>query len=254
MAASVAAAESTVQGAPLLELRDVDSGYGAFRALFGVSLSLAPGSVLALLGSNGAGKTTVARVCSGLIAPTKGQVLFEGVDVTGWRPYKFAQLGVVHAPEGRSVFASLTVSENLELTFRRTRGRAGVKAGLDEAYGLFPRLGERRTQQAGTLSGGEQRMLSLARVLVEKPRLLIADELSLGLAPLVVDEVYRTLETIRSSGTALLLVEQHVHHALAIADDAIVMTKGEVAYSGPVSELGDLQARVLGGPDSASGT
>jgi len=252
MAASVAAAESMENSAPLLELRDVDSGYGAFRALFGVSLSLAPGSVLALLGSNGAGKTTVARVCSGLITPTKGQVLFEGVDVTGWKPYKFAQLGVVHAPEGRSVFASLSVSENLELTFRRTRGRAGVRAGLDEAYGLFPRLGERRTQQAGTLSGGEQRMLSLARVLVEKPRLLIADELSLGLAPLVVDEVYRTLETIRSSGTALLLVEQHVHHALAIADDAIVMTKGEVAYAGPVSELGDLQARVLGGPESTS--
>jgi branched-chain amino acid transport system ATP-binding protein len=236
----------------LLELRDVDSGYGAFRALFGVSLCLAPGTVLALLGSNGSGKTTMARVCSGLIAPTRGQVLFEGVDVTGWRPYKFAQLGVVHAPEGRSVFSSLTVSENLELTFRRTRGRNGVRAALDEAFSLFPRLGERRTQQAGTLSGGEQRMLSLSRVLVEKPRLLIADELSLGLAPIVVDEVYRTLETIRNSGTTLLLVEQHVHHALAIADAAIVMTKGEVAYSGPVSELGDLQARVLGTADPAS--
>jgi branched-chain amino acid transport system ATP-binding protein len=253
MAATVTA-ESGASAAPLLQLVQVDSGYGAFRALFGVSFSLAPGSVLALLGSNGSGKTTIARVCSGLIAPTKGAVLFDGVDVTGWRPYKFARLGVVHAPEGRSVFASLTVSENLELTFRRTRGRSGVKDGLDEAYGLFPRLGERRTQQAGTLSGGEQRMLSLARVLVEKPRLLIADELSLGLAPLVVDEVYRTLETIRSSGTTLLLVEQHVHHALEIADHAIVMTKGEVAYSGPVSELGDLQARVLGGADSTSGS
>ena len=128
-----------------------------------------------------AGKTTIARVCSGS-SPDSGQVLFEGADVTGWKPFRFAQLGIVHAPEGRSVFASLTVEENLELTFRRTRGRAGVKAGLDEAYELFPRLGERRTQLAGTLSGGEQRMLSLARVLVEKPRLLIADELSLGLA------------------------------------------------------------------------
>jgi branched-chain amino acid transport system ATP-binding protein len=257
MAAS-AVAESGTSGAPLLELRDIDAGYGAFRALFGVSLSLAPGSVLALLGSNGCGKTTMARVCSGLITPTRGQVLFEGVDVTGWKPFRFAQLGVVHAPEGRSVFASLTVSENLELTFRRTRGRGGVHAALDEAYALFPRLGERRTQLAGTLSGGEQRMLSLSRVLVEKPRLLIADELSLGLAPLVVDEVYRTLETIRNAGTTLLLVEQHVHHALAIADDAIVMTKGEVAYSGPVSELGDLQARVLGttdpGPSNGPGS
>jgi len=246
MAAPATAPGARASGAPLLELRDVDAGYGPFRALFGVSFTLAPGAVLALLGSNGAGKTTIARVCSGLICPTRGQVFFDGADVTGRRPFKFAQLGVVHAPEGRSVFASLTVAENLELTFRRTRGRAGVSDALEEAYGLFPRLGERRTQQAGTLSGGEQRMLSLSRVLVEKPRLLIADELSLGLAPLIVDEVYRTLETIRSSGTTLLLVEQHVHHALAIADDAIVLTKGEVAYSGPVSELGDLQTRVLG--------
>ncbi len=169
---------------PLLELRDIDAGYGAFRALFGISLRLAPGAVLALLGSNGSGKTTIARVCSGLITPTRGQVVFEGVDVTGWRAYKYAQLGIVHAPEGRSVFASLTVEENLELTFRRTRGRNGCRDALEEAYELFPRLGERRTQQAGTLSGGEQRMLSLSRVLVEKPRMLIADELSLGLAPL----------------------------------------------------------------------
>ena len=246
---AAAAPEPTAAAVPLLELRDVDAGYGPFRALFGISLTLAPGGVLALLGSNGAGKTTIARVCSGLITPTRGQVLFAGEDVTGRPPYKYARLGVVHAPEGRSVFASLSVEENLELTFRRTRGRGGVRAALDEAYGLFPRLGERRTQQAGTLSGGEQRMLSLSRVMVEKPRLLIADELSLGLAPLVVDEVYRTLETIRSSGTTLLIVEQHVHHALAIADEAIVLTKGEVAYSGPVSELGDLQSRVLGGTD-----
>jgi branched-chain amino acid transport system ATP-binding protein len=145
------------------------------------------------------------------------------------------------------VFASLTVEENLELTFRRSRGRAGVRPALDQAYALFPRIGERRSQLAGTLSGGEQRMLSLARVLVEKPKLLIADELSLGLAPIIVDEVYRTLETIRDAGTTLMIVEQHVSHALAIADDAIVLVKGEVAYWGPVSELGDVQARVLGG-------
>ena len=230
----------------VIELRDVDAGYGPFRAIFGVSLSVPVGGVLALLGSNGAGKTTIARVCSGLIEPTSGRVLFDGTDVTGWRPYRYARLGIVHAPEGRSVFASLTVDENLELTFRRSRGRAGVRAGLDEAYGMFPHLGERRAQLAGTLSGGEQRMLSLARVLVEQPRLLIADELSLGLAPIVIDEVYRTLETIRDAGTTLLIVEQHVHHALAIADVAVVLTKGEVAYSGPVSELGDLQARLLG--------
>jgi len=231
---------------PVIELRDVSASYGPFRAIFGISLKLERGRVLALLGSNGSGKTTVARVCSGLIAPVSGRVYFDGDDVTGDRTYKWARRGIVHAPEGRSVFASLTVAENLELTFRRSRGRAGVHAALDEAFTMFPRLGERRQQVAGTLSGGEQRMLSLSRVIVEQPRLLIADELSLGLAPIIVDEVYETLGQIRDAGTTLLIVEQHVHHALALADDAIVLVKGEVAYSGPVSELGDLQARVLG--------
>jgi branched-chain amino acid transport system ATP-binding protein len=241
------AALPEVETRPLVEFQDVDAGYGPFRALFGVSFELHPGRVLTVLGSNGAGKTTIARVCSGLITPTAGRVIIDGTDVTGWRPYRYARLGIVHAPEGRSVFASLTVQENLELTFRRSRGRAGVTAALNEAYGMFPRLGERRRQTAGTLSGGEQRMLALARVLVEKPRLLIADELSLGLAPIVVDEVYRTLATIRDAGTTLLIVEQHVHHALNIGDDAIVLVKGEVAYYGAVDELGDLQSRLLGG-------
>ena len=232
--------------APLLELDDVEAGYGPFRALFGISFTLSRGRVLALLGANGAGKTTVARVCSGLVAPTRGRIRFDGNDITGQRPYRYACAGIVHAPEGRSVFASLMVQENLELTFRRSRGRGGVAAALDEAYELFPRLGERRKQLAGTLSGGEQRMLALARVMVEKPRLLIADELSLGLAPIVVDEVYRTLARIRDSGTTLLIVEQHVHHALALADDAILLVHGEVAYSGPMSELGDVHERLLG--------
>jgi len=231
---------------PVIELRDVSASYGPFRAIFGISLKLERGRVLALLGSSGSGKTTVARVCSGLITPVSGRVYFDGDDVTGDRTYKWARRGIIHAPEGRSVFASLTVAENLELTFRRSRGRAGVRAALDEAFTMFPRLGERRQQVAGTLSGGEQRMLSLSRVIVEQPRLLIADELSLGLAPIIVDEVYETLAKIRDSGTTLLIVEQHVHHALALADEAIVLVKGEVAYSGPVSELGDLQARVLG--------
>jgi branched-chain amino acid transport system ATP-binding protein len=242
----MAAVERTASDRPLLQLVNIDVAYGPFRAIFGVSLTLLPGRVLALLGSNGSGKTTIARVCSGLLTPTAGAILFDGADITGQRPYKYARLGIVHAPEGRSVFSSLTVQENLELTFRRSRGRAGVAPALDEAYSLFPRLGERRYQMAGTLSGGEQRMLSLSRVLVEKPRLLIADELSLGLAPIVVDEVYRTLERIRDAGTTLMLVEQHVHHALEIADDAIVLTKGEVVISGPVAELGDLQERMFG--------
>lgn len=233
------------QAAPLLELRNVSAGYGPFRAIFDVSLELAEGKVLALLGSNGAGKTTIARVCSGLIRPTSGEVLFEGVRINKLRTYRVARLGITHAPEGRSVFASLTVDENLSLAFRQEFGRRGVSDALDRAYELFPRLGDRRKQVAGTLSGGEQRMLSLARVLVHPPRLLIADELSLGLAPIVIDEVYRTLTAVRDTGTTLLIVEQYVGHALQIADEVAVLTKGRVGFQGPADELGDLSQWLL---------
>jgi branched-chain amino acid transport system ATP-binding protein len=235
----------------LLQLRDVQAGYGPFRALFGVSLAVREGSVLALLGSNGAGKTTVARVCSGLIKPTAGRVVFDGSDVTGQRPYRLVRRGIAQAPEGRSVFASLTVEENLLLPLRRALGRSGVAKGLERAYGLFPPLGQRRRQLAGTLSGGEQRMLALARVLANPPRLLVCDELSLGLAPIIVDEVYKTLSAIREAGTTLLIVEQHVGHALGIADDVAVLVKGRVTYDGPVAEMGDLSERLL--PSAAVG-
>jgi branched-chain amino acid transport system ATP-binding protein len=231
--------------APLLELRDVSAGYGPFRAIFDVSLELAEGRVLALLGSNGAGKTTIARVASGLVRPTRGEVRFDGVRIDTLRPYRIARLGIVHAPEGRSVFASLTVEENLGLAFRREFGRRGVPNALERGYELFPRLGERRKQVAGTLSGGEQRMLSLARVLVHPPRLLIADELSLGLAPIIIDEVYENLAAVRDAGTTLLIVEQYVGHALQIADEVAVLTKGTVAFRGPTAELGDLSDWLL---------
>jgi branched-chain amino acid transport system ATP-binding protein len=232
-------------GTPLLEVRDVEASYGPFRAIFGVSFSVADGGVTALLGANGAGKTTIARVVSGLIPATAGQVVFAGVDITRMKPWRIAPLGIVHAPEGRSVFGSLTVEENLTLDFRRNLGRAGVAPGLDRAVELFPRLGERRKQLAGTLSGGEQRMLSLARVLVRAPRLLIVDELSLGLAPLIIDEVYATLETVRQAGTTLLLIEQYVGHALRIADAAVLLQHGEVVYDGSAAELGDVSERLL---------
>ncbi len=235
--------------APLLELRNVTAGYGPFRALFGVSLEVAEGQVLALLGSNGAGKTTIARVCSGIIRPTSGEVLFEGVRINKRRTFRVARLGITHAPEGRSVFASLSVDENLILTFRQEFGRRGVSDALTRAYELFPRLGDRRKQIAGTLSGGEQRMLSLARVLVHPPRLLIADELSLGLAPIVIDEVYRTLRAVRDAGTTLLIVEQYVGHALQIADEVVVLTKGRVSFQGATNELGDLSEWLLPSSD-----
>jgi branched-chain amino acid transport system ATP-binding protein len=229
--------------APLLELRDVDAGYGPFRALFGVSLTVAERSVTALLGHNGAGKTTVARVASGLVRPTAGSVLVSGNDVTGAPAWRIARMGVVHAPEGRSVFSTLTVEENLVVSFRQL-GSGDVGAALARAYGAFPTLGDRRTQTAGTLSGGEQRMLSLARVLADPPRLLIADELSLGLAPVVIDEVYRSLGTIRDLGTSVLLVEQQVVRALDVADEVVLLSKGEVRYRGAPGDMGDLAQQV----------
>lgn len=231
--------------APLLELDDVAAEYGPFRALFGVSLSIPAGGAVALLGPNGAGKTTVARVASGLVSAASGSVRVDGGDMTTAPTYKFAQAGIAHAPEGRSVFATFTVEENLVLSFRRSLGRKRVPAALEEAYGLFPRLGERRRQQAGTLSGGEQRMLSLSRVLVEKPRLLIADELSLGLAPIIVDEVYETLSSIRTSGTALLIVEQHVQHALELCDHVVLLDHGTVAWEGGTAEAADVVVKHL---------
>ncbi len=220
----------------VLELQNVSAGYGPFRALFGVSFELGQSEAVALVGPNGAGKTTVARVASGLVAPVSGSVMVDGVDMTGARTYRFARAGVAHAPEGRSVFASLGVEENLMLSFRRLHGRSGAKASLDLAYELFPVLGERRGQLAGTLSGGEQRMLSLARVMVEVPKVLIADELSLGLAPIIVDELYESLARLRGEGTALLVVEQQVGHALAIADRVVVLDHGSVSWTGPTAE------------------
>lgn len=241
--------------APVLELRDIEAGYGPFRALFGVSFAIPERTAVAVLGGNGAGKTTVARVCTGLVRPSAGEVLVDGVVVTHRRPFRISRLGVVHAPEGRSVFASLTVSENLELSFRREFGRRGVRPALARAYELFPRLGERRRQLAGTLSGGEQRMLSLARVMVRPPRVLVADELSLGLAPIIVDEVYETLQTIRAQGASLLIVEQHVHHALEIADSVVLLSKGVVEYAGPAGSAEELNAYLLpAGGEGSSGS
>jgi branched-chain amino acid transport system ATP-binding protein len=241
--------EPLVAPEPLLELEDVDAGYAAFRALFGVSFSVPEGSSLALLGSNGSGKTSVARVISGLITPTAGRLRFGGRDVTGLSAWRLARMGIAHAPEGRSVFASLTVEENLTLGFRQSLGRSGVAEALERAYDRFPRLAERRRQTGSTLSGGEQRMLSLARVFADPPRLLIVDELSLGLAPAIVDVVFDALAEIRERGTTLVVIEQHVDRALGFAEYVVLLTQGEVVYRGLAAEIGDQAERLLpGGP------
>jgi branched-chain amino acid transport system ATP-binding protein len=235
----------------VLRLDGVDAAYGPFRALFDVSVEVGPSEALAVLGPNGAGKTTLARVASGLVAPTAGTVSVAGEDLTGRRTFHFARAGVAHAPEGRSVFATFTVEENLRLSFDRSLGRKETAAGLDRAFELFPRLGERRGQQAGTLSGGEQRMLSMARVLVEEPPLLIADELSLGLAPIIIDEVYATLAAIRSSGTAMLIIEQQVAHALEHCDRVVLLDHGRVRWEGPPAEAADVVVDQLFDPSAA---
>ncbi|MBL7500191.1 ABC transporter ATP-binding protein [Frankia sp. CNm7] len=233
--------------APVLELASVSAAYGPFRALFDVSLTLARGEALALVGSNGAGKTTVARVVSGLVTPSAGRVLVDGADLTAARakPYHFARAGIAHATEGRSVFATLSVEENLTLSFRRARGRGGVRGGLELAYEAFPVLGRRRKQLAGTMSGGEQRMLSMARVLVEKPKVLVADELSLGLAPKIVGELYASLARLRAEGVSLLIVEQHVGHALRLCDRVAVLGHGHVTWSGPAAEATGIVTRAF---------
>ncbi len=216
-----------------LELISVSAAYGPFRALFDVSLSVGPGEAVALIGSNGAGKTTVARVASGLLAPSQGEVKVDGVDMSGRRTYRYARAGVAHATEGRSVFGTLSVEENLTLSFRRAFGRRGTAAKLEQAYEMFPILGRRKDQHAGLLSGGEQRMLSMARVTVERPKVLIADELSLGLAPIIVDALYATLDRLRADGTSLLIVEQQVTHALDLCDRAVFLEHGSVSWAGP---------------------
>jgi branched-chain amino acid transport system ATP-binding protein len=231
---------------PLLELHDVDVAYGPYRALFGVSFQVAERSAVALVGPNGAGKSTVARVVTGLVAPSAGRIVFDGADVTRRPAWRIARLGVAHAPEGRSVFASLTVEENLALEFRRAVGPRGLADALERAYETYPRLGERRDQLAGTLSGGEQRMLALARVLAVPQRLLVVDELSLGLAPAMVDEVFGALRAVLAAGTALLIVEQHVERALELAGRAVVLSEGRVTLDGRVDDVRDVASTMVG--------
>jgi branched-chain amino acid transport system ATP-binding protein len=230
---------------PALQVTHVSAAYGPYRALFDVSFTVPAGGIVALLGSNGAGKSTVARVITGLVPCTAGTLQVDGREVTGQPAYKIARAGMAHVPEGRGIFSSLTVEENLTLAFHQRAGRRAVSTSLARAYEAFPVLGERRKQRGGTLSGGQQRLLSLAKVLVVPPRVLVADELSLGLAPVVVDAVYEGLREINRAGTALLVVEQQVDRALDLAQRAIVLEHGAVAFSGPAEEGFEAMEKVL---------
>lgn len=221
----------------MLEVRELVAGYGEVQVLRGVSLRVGRGEVVALVGSNGAGKTTTLRTISGLIRPAAGQVFFDGRRIDGLEPHQIVRLGVVQVPEGRKLFPSLTVLENLELGAYVPEARRYRAQSLELVFELFPVLAERRRQAAGTLSGGQQQMLVIGRALMARPKLLMLDEPSLGLAPNVVAEIFRKVGQIREAGTTVLLVEQNVRRALRVADRGYVLENGRIVLEGSGAEL-----------------
>ena len=221
----------------MLELRDVHVRYGAIRALHGVWLHVANGELIALIGSNGAGKTTTLRAISGLLRPAQGAIDFEGVDISQAPTDRIVAMGISHCPEGRRVFGGLTVAENLRLGAVVQSDKHAVADDLEMVFALFPLLKERVGQSAGTLSGGEQQMLAIGRALMSRPRLLLLDEPSLGLAPLMVERIFETIAELKRQGRTILLVEQNVHQALDIADRAYVMETGLITLDGPAAVL-----------------
>jgi branched-chain amino acid transport system ATP-binding protein len=222
---------------PILQVTDLSVSYGAIEALRGVSLEVPAGQVVALIGANGAGKTTTLRAVSGMLRPAGGSVRLFGEEVAGLPSHRLVARGMAHAPEGRGIFLNLTVGENLDLGAFLRRDRAGIRSDLERSFALFPVLAERRDQISGTLSGGEQQMLSVARALMSRPRLLLLDEPSLGLAPQIVERIFGVLREVNESGVAMLLVEQNAHKALQLAHRAYVLETGQVAMTGTGREL-----------------
>ena len=222
----------------MLEVKNLTAGYGAITAIRDVSLNVKSGEIVAILGANGAGKSTTLKTISGLMRPTAGEVLFEGVPITGIKAHKIARMRITHCPEGRRLFSNLTVKENLEMGAYSRRDKRGIAADYKHALSLFPTLAVRQRQKAGTLSGGEQQMLAVARALMSKPKLLLLDEPSLGLAPLLIEEIFRTLSRIREeSGVTILIVEQNARIALSVADRGYVLETGKVVMSAAAETL-----------------
>ena len=238
----------------MLTINNLVAGYGKVQVLHGISIDVPKGKVVTLIGSNGAGKTTTMRAISGMIAPTGGDITLNGKRIEGKESYDIAKLGLAHSPEGRRVFATMTVTDNLILgAFPRLTGsrpKGDVAADLDRALDLFPRLKERREQLAGTLSGGEQQMLAMARATMLNPDVVLLDEPSMGLAPILVAEVFKIIERLKSQGVTMLLVEQFAAAALAVADYGYVLENGRISVHGPAAKLRDdpaVKAAYLGG-------
>ena len=221
----------------LLEVKNLVVSYGAIKALRGISFSVEQGEVISLIGSNGAGKTTTLHSISNLIKKNSGSIFFESTDITNLSADKIVKMGLIQVPEGRRVFANLSVKENLEMGAYLRKDKEQIKKDMEWGYELFPRLKERLSQLAGTLSGGEQQMLAMARALMSKPKLLLLDEPSMGLAPILVDEIFEIIKKISSAGTTILLVEQNAYKALSIANRAYILETGEVTKDGKASDL-----------------
>jgi branched-chain amino acid transport system ATP-binding protein len=221
----------------MLKIEDIHVYYGNIHALKGVSLDINEGEIVTLIGANGAGKSTLLKTISGLLKPKNGNILFEGQSISGKVAQSIVKQGLSHVPEGRRVFANMSVEENLELGAYLRKDKQGIKEDFEKVYNLFPRLLERRKQLSGTLSGGEQQMLAMGRALMARPKLLLLDEPSMGLAPLLVKTIFRIIEEINQSGTTILLVEQNANMALSIADRAYVIETGKIVISGSSEEL-----------------
>lgn len=219
----------------MLEVRDVTAGYGDANVLWNIDMTCPTGSVVALLGPNGAGKTTLLRTISGMLKPTSGKVLIDGQDLTGQRTNRVARRGICHIPEGRGIFAALSVRENLLLF--SPQGRSAIHDSLEMAIESFPILGQRLSQTAGSLSGGEQQMLALARAYLSSPKVVLVDEASMGLAPLIVDGLFDFLERVSKQGSTLIIVEQYVHRVLELADTVFLLNQGKIVFSGPTGSL-----------------
>ena len=226
----------------MLEVKDLEVYYGAIHADKGISLRVEDGQIVTLIGSNGAGKSTTLHTISGLIKPRSGNILFDGTDITGTPAHKIVASGLVQVPEGRHVFANMSVMENLDMGAYLRKDKDGIEKDKKKVFELFPRLFERKNQLSGTLSGGEQQMLAMGRALMERPRVLLLDEPSMGLAPLLVKEIYSIIKTINEEGTTVLLVEQNANMALSIADYAYVLETGRITLSGPAADLSASEA------------
>ena len=221
----------------MLTIKDLEVYYGVIQAIKGVSFEVNQGEVIALIGANGAGKTTILHTITGLISPKKGSVLFEGNELTKMPAHKIVSLGMAHVPEGRRVFADLSVYENLRMGAYTRKDKGEIEATLEKVYDRFPRLKERRNQMAGTLSGGEPQMLAMGRALMSKPKILLMDEPSMGLSPIMVNEIFSIIQEVSDSGTTVLLVEQNAKKALAIADRGYVLETGKIVLEGKASDL-----------------